>query len=66
MVNLDEHQKPLETIWRVPDALWNKLSAILAEHDPPKPTGRKRIDARAAQGRNHLPVTQWVSVESTA
>jgi putative transposase len=40
--------KSLPTIWQVPDELWNKLNPILTEHDPPKPTGRKRIDARAA------------------
>jgi putative transposase len=40
--------EPLPTIWRVPDDLWAKVAPILAEHDPPKPTGRPRIDARAA------------------
>jgi putative transposase len=38
----------LPTIWRVPDELWAIIASILAEHDPPKPTGRPRIDARAA------------------
>jgi putative transposase len=40
--------KPLPTIWRVPDELWNKVQPILAELDPPKATGRKRIDFRGA------------------
>lgn len=40
--------KPLPTIWRVPDALWTQIAPILAEHDPPKATGRKRIDQRGA------------------
>jgi putative transposase len=40
--------KPLPTIWRVPDALWEKVEPVLAELDPPKATGRPRIDARAA------------------
>jgi putative transposase len=40
--------KALPTIWRVPDDLWARIVPILAAHDPPKPTGRKRIDARAA------------------
>lgn len=37
----------LKTIWRIPDELWYELKPILAEYDPPKLTGRKRIDARA-------------------
>lgn len=45
---MDKNKKSLETIWRVPHELWNKLKLILDEHEPPKPTGRKRIDARAA------------------
>jgi len=44
----DTGPKPLPTIWRVPDELWAKIEPILAEHDPPKPTGRKRIDQRRA------------------
>jgi putative transposase len=38
----------LPTIWRVSDELWAHIAPILAELDPPKTTGRKRIDARAA------------------
>ncbi len=38
----------LPTIWRVPDSLWERIAPILAELDPPKRTGRPRIDARAA------------------
>lgn len=40
--------KALPTIWRVPDELWDKIEPIIRKHDPPKPTGRKRIDPRAA------------------
>jgi len=40
--------KPLPTIWRVPDALWARFQTVLDELDPPAPTGRKRIDQRAA------------------
>jgi putative transposase len=38
----------LPTIWEVPDALWARIGPILAEWDPPKPTGRPHIDARRA------------------
>lgn len=37
----------LETMWEVPDALWAVLAPLIAAVDPPKPTGRKREDARA-------------------
>jgi putative transposase len=40
--------KPLPTIWRVPDELWKRIEPIINEFDPPKHTGRKRIDSRAA------------------
>ncbi len=38
----------MPTIWRVPDELWDQVRPIIRELDPPKPTGRKRIDARGA------------------
>jgi hypothetical protein len=41
-------EKPMPTIWRIPDELWEKIEPILAEHDPSKKTGRRRIDQRAA------------------
>jgi transposase len=37
----------LATIWEVPDELWAVLTPLIAAVDPPKPTGRKRADARA-------------------
>ena len=37
----------LETIWEVPDELWAVLAPLIAAVGPPKPTGRKREDARA-------------------
>jgi len=40
-------RKPLPTIWCVPDELWKKIEPILAKHDPPKRTGRPRVDQRA-------------------
>jgi putative transposase len=41
-------EKPMPTIWRVPEQLWEKIEPILKEHDPPKNTGRPRVDQRAA------------------
>jgi putative transposase len=40
--------KLLPTIWRVPDEMWQMIEPILLHYDPPKRTGRKRIDQRAA------------------
>ena len=40
--------KTLPTIWHVPDELWDKIRPIINQHDPPKHTGRKRINPRAA------------------
>ena len=47
-VRKSTQQKPLSTIWRTPDELWEIIEPILTEHDPPKSTGRPRIDQRAA------------------
>jgi putative transposase len=38
----------LETIWRCPDELWERVSLVLDELDPPAATGRKRVDQRSA------------------
>jgi len=38
----------LDTIWEVPDALWDRIVPVLAEHDPAPGAGRPRIDQRAA------------------
>ncbi len=38
--------RPLETIWEVPDALWERLEPILLKHYPPARTGRPRVDLR--------------------
>lgn len=40
-------RKPLPPIWEASDDLWVIVEPILAEHDPPKPRGRKRVDQRA-------------------
>jgi putative transposase len=47
MTERPPEEKPLPTIWRVPDDLWEKIEPILAEHDPSKGTGRPRVDRRA-------------------
>ena len=36
----------LDTIWEVSDHLWEQLRPALLEMDPPKITGRKRVDPR--------------------
>ncbi len=41
-------EKPLPTIWRTPDELWEVIEPVLAEQDPSKPTGRPRVDQRGA------------------
>jgi putative transposase len=48
MVREVNDPEELPTIWRVPDKLWARIEPILNRRDPPKPTGRKRIDQRAA------------------
>jgi transposase len=45
---MNNQPNPLPTIWRIPDDLWVMIQPILAELDPPKKTGRKRIDSQAA------------------
>ena len=37
-------QETLETIWEVPDELWERIEPIILEEDPPKARGRKRSD----------------------
>ena len=38
----------LDTIWEVPDGLWAEIKHVPDELDPPKTTGRPRIDGRRA------------------
>ena len=41
--------KPLDTIWECPDDLWdNVIVPVLDSLDPPKATGRSRVDLRQA------------------
>ena len=39
-------QETLETIWEVPDELWERVEPIILEEDPPKARGRKRAAPR--------------------
>jgi hypothetical protein len=39
-------EKPLPTIWRVPDELWERLEPVLLERYRPARTGRPRVDLR--------------------
>lgn len=63
---MSSRQDDLETIWRVPDVLWERMSKVLDVYDPPAKTGRPRIDQRLAMDAliyrirtgcqwNHLP-----------
>jgi putative transposase len=36
----------LDTIWEVPNDLWEEIEPIILELDPPKHTGRKRTNPR--------------------
>src|SRR6266542_3424914 len=38
--------KPLPTVWRVPDDLWELIRPILAAGDPPSHLGRRRAHPR--------------------
>jgi len=40
--------KPPDTIWEVPDALWERIEPRINEAYPPKSTGRPRSDLRQA------------------
>lgn len=39
-------ERPLPTIWELPDALWERIEPILARRYPPAVTGRPRADLR--------------------
>ena len=41
-----EKRETLDTIWEVPDDLWEQVEPIIRELDPPKRTGRKRANPR--------------------
>ena len=39
-------RQTLDTIWEVPDELWERIEPIILEEDAPKGRGRKRADPR--------------------
>ena len=39
-------KKVLPTIWEVPDELWLRMEPLILENDPPKETGRPRVNPR--------------------
>ena len=39
-------EETLDTIWEVPDELWERIEPIVLEEDPPKTRGRRRTDPR--------------------
>ncbi len=41
-------ERRFETVWEVPDVLWEQIEPVLLEADPPNPRGRPRADARRA------------------
>jgi len=41
-----EKQGYLDTVWEVPDDLWEEVEPLIRELDPPKHRGRKRADPR--------------------
>ena len=60
----------LETIWEIPDDLWEKVEPVILEGLPPKATGRKRVNPRQILNGiifrlrsgcqwNHLPQDFW-------
>ena len=49
----------LETIWEVPDELWERIEPIILEEDPPKARGRKRSDPRQMASSSGCERVPW-------
>ena len=41
-----KRKRRMPTLWEVPDGLWERIEPLLNREDPPKSTGRKRVDRR--------------------
>ena len=39
-------RETLQTIWEIPDDLWEQIHPVIVEMDPAKHAGRKRVHAR--------------------
>ena len=37
---------PFENLWEISNCVWEKIEPVLLAADPPKATGRKRVDQR--------------------
>jgi len=46
MARAKTDQRPMPTIWEIPDEVWPMLQTILDEHYPAKPKGHRRVDLR--------------------
>ena len=60
------NQDTLETIWEVPDELWERIGPMILEADPPKARGRKRADSRQMLNGIIFPTAQRVPMEPLA
>ena len=43
---MTEKRETLPTLWEISDDLWEQIHPVILEMDPPKSTGRKRVDPR--------------------
>jgi len=41
-----EQSSPLGNLWEISGDLWEQIEPVILEADPPKATGRKRVDQR--------------------
>ena len=60
-------QETLETIWEVPDELWERIEPIILEEDRrPKPGAASALPHDRCSRRHHLPAAQRVPMEPIA
>lgn len=41
-----KRKRRMATLWEVPDDLWERIEPLVLKDEPPKATGRKRVDRR--------------------
>ena len=56
-----KHQRPLPTLWEVPDDLWERIEPLLRRLEPAAVTGRPRADRRRVLDAI-TPHLRWVQV----